>query len=420
MNLLDRINSGLVLVIGLSFFGCETDNQGLEFDLENNTSLAFEEFKLNTTNLVIDSLRTDSENRVVIGNYNHPQLGDVSSIGYLQYRFSGGTVLNDTLSFDSLVLDLNIQERISLSGQISDEFLLYNVLDQLYDEAVYLADFEVEIETSPLDTLSTQVLEEESLNHTRQFGFGRRLYSELVVTDSTTIDFISALAIGPSMNSTSLISIDVAASDSTKFSIFTSDSEGNSYETRFNFTGVYYSKLSRDRISLEQPINDLDTFDLNTGYTFVNPIFGIHTLVDVSPLLDFVSTKEDILINRAEFSYETFGTDSDVNTVRYFLYKPSNGIRGDGVFTDPINSIVLTNESYAPPFTGSVLISTLDSTSYDADVTLFTEFFYNKFNTDNEFLAERLVISGSRSLDLSETRLISNEISFKIYYTTIN
>ena len=79
MNLLARAKSiknilkpGLIILIPV-FFGCETqDDIGVQYELDSDANVKYVEFDLPATNIYLDSLRTDGENRILVGLQNDP------------------------------------------------------------------------------------------------------------------------------------------------------------------------------------------------------------------------------------------------------------------------------------------------------------------------------------------------------------
>ena len=78
MNLLDRIKSGLIVLLILIFFACETDDTGLSVNIDNITDVSYAEFELKTTNLFVDSLRTDNDSSILVGSYNDVLFGEIT------------------------------------------------------------------------------------------------------------------------------------------------------------------------------------------------------------------------------------------------------------------------------------------------------------------------------------------------------
>ncbi len=412
-------------MVVLILFGCEPSGEGgLEINIGSNTRVDFFEFDLNTTNLIIDSLRTDwrtdqsqYSTRVISGSYENPLLGSVNSTAYMNYRFVGGDILADTMTFDSLVMFFRVDQILKNTNENFDKILLYNLTEEVFLDAVYLSDFDVTTETSPIDTLFVVIANEEALVKNFLDYFGNDLFQKLTAEDSLTLGYSAGLALVPFEQTESLIGID--PSDSTFFSVYAHDDSLNSYSATFAFN-TYFTGI--DRIRDNSPLSgsiDLDTIDVSDDFAVVNPLFGVTTLVDLKPVIDFLAQSDNILVNRAEFSVQAANSADPLGSIRYYFYNENYGIRGEGLSTNPYTTAVLTNNSYISN-NPVILRGDYDSLGYVSDFTLFTEFLYDNINESEDLLAEKIVITGDRFLNLEESLIDLNSVKLKIYYTTLN
>ena len=94
---------GLILLIPV-FLSCETsDDIGVQYDLDSGADVNFLQFPLTATNIVVDSLRTDGENRVLVGNYQDDLIGSVSAESYFSMRIRSTNLPSNRTSDDFLV-----------------------------------------------------------------------------------------------------------------------------------------------------------------------------------------------------------------------------------------------------------------------------------------------------------------------------
>ena len=133
------------------FFGCETnENLGIKYKLESNANVKFQEFTLPATNIYIDSLRTDGEGLILVGNYTDQLTGTVSAEGYFQFFYEKGPMPRekttsqnpspvDTIELDSLVILFETSAIIPQRGISCQEFSLYELQDTLKSSAIYLS-----------------------------------------------------------------------------------------------------------------------------------------------------------------------------------------------------------------------------------------------------------------------------------------
>ena len=139
------LKPGLIMLIPV-FFGCDSnDDLGIQYDLGSNANVRFQEFTLPASNIYVDSLRTDGENRVLVGSYNDQLTGNLYTEGYLQFSYLNGPlpsneIEGDTLEVDSIIVTLRANTTLPQeSGIFFQEFSLFDLEDSLQAEAIYLA-----------------------------------------------------------------------------------------------------------------------------------------------------------------------------------------------------------------------------------------------------------------------------------------
>ncbi len=419
MNLLDRIKTGLLLLAGLFLFGCE-DDDGLAFNIDEDSQLEFVEFTLETSNIAIDSFRTDFSNLVLTGDYIHEELGTVTAESYLQFQYDSGTILSDTLIFDYLEFSVEVNQILKNTSGNTYGFDIHLLNRPLYSQVVYLSDFYAEKNPEPIDEVEFSIFGDDDVDFDRANTFGRYLFEELISEDSLTEDYLGQISLTPKGELGALLGI-AAREDSTYISIWTTGSQDTteSYETRFQFVN-YYSGVTRDRQNDGNPISNLEEFSLG-DHSIINPLFGVNTLADLAPLKEFASSNPNILVNKAEIITD-YESDPDLShkAIRYYFFKENFGISGEGRYIDPFNTLVLTNNSY---LTGSYeLLASPQASSgtYQSDITMFTEVFNRQFATQSEFLAEKLVLTGNVAVTLEESIIPVNSVKLRVYYTTAN
>ena len=71
LSLRNILKPGLMILIPV-FFGCDTqDDLGIQYDLGSDANVKFVEFTLPASNIYLDSLRTDGENRILVGKFSN-------------------------------------------------------------------------------------------------------------------------------------------------------------------------------------------------------------------------------------------------------------------------------------------------------------------------------------------------------------
>ena len=82
------LKPGLIILISV-FFSCDTqEDPGIQYELESNADVKLVEFVLPTSNVYIDSLRTDEENQILVGVKDDPITGSVRAESYFQLFYN--------------------------------------------------------------------------------------------------------------------------------------------------------------------------------------------------------------------------------------------------------------------------------------------------------------------------------------------
>lgn len=428
MNLLDRIRPLQLMILAAGiFFSCESETNTFDFDLENNTAVELVELVLPTRSIFIDSLRTDNESTIVAGRYADARFGDIEAEGYTQIKYDDGRIISDTLKYDSLIINLTIENFVSNDPNAEVALDLFGIREDLEASVVYLKN-KKGVTGFRLDTMRFNLqYSVDSLKQNirvRADRLGDYIYSQLidddidVETDGYTGDvgFVSKAD-----NQTALtINLD---SDSSELLLYTSF-DTIVYETRLVFQDLHYSYVSNDFSGSQlEGITDREIFDLGTNEQFISPIFGIFNFVDFAPLQSFIESYGKVLINRAEIKtpYLT-SIKEEVRNTRYYFHDSTYGIRGEGIFTNGYETAILSNEAYINESVQILIGSKVEGELYySQDLTFFIENYYNYYLTQGDFLTDGIVITPNRWVTLQESELFSpSSTTIKIYVTSIN
>lgn len=423
MNLLVKIKGSALLVLAVFLFACEQNAGGLVLDADNNTTVKLVEFNLKSRNIVIDSLRTDSENAVVVGEINHPQFGKITSIANMEIAYGTGPWVTDTLQYDSAVLFMTIADYTPLPADSLLKFTIHTSDERIYSSAVYLSNRSFELSERP-DTIQVKAKSKGRTIRMKLPRYGNILFEQqkaLLETNFRT--FRNTLIVAPVEDSNTPAFVLNLQSDSSFIMLYTSY-DTIVFQHRSRFTPQKFNTIERNRVSSAiETYNNLDTFSINNQTTYISPLFGVMTQVDLDPLIEFVNSIDNIIVNKAEISLNS--NVDDLNNIfgfRYYFHNENNGIKGEGIFTNPTNTLILSNEGYLSRNQSSVfpLIARKNNTGkFTNDLTLFTEIFYS-FNKDQaELLTRKLVLVSQNNLTVNEAVLNQNEIILRVYYTTL-
>ena len=411
----------LLSVVSGIFFSCESEDNVFDFELENKTQVQFKEINLPARSIFIDSLRTDNETTIIVGNYNDSAFGDIEAKAYCQLSYSDGRVPADTLTFDSLQLRLNLANFLTNDTDSTGYFYIYNFREDLLGSVVYLKDM-THTNGVLVDSVEIKAGEYDQNIRVRADHLGARVFNLMAGQSSNIIfeGYTLNLAIIPKEGNQSAMTFNLRSDSS--LLVFYSHYDTLNYTTELSFNGRLFSNISNDYGSGElNGVTERTPFDLPENRLAVNSIFGLYNYLDLADLQEFASAEENenIIINRALITTDYSTSDKElVDGLRYYFYKNGIGFKGEGVLTDPYFTVVLTNQSY---YTASqeVLVSSLDKAdgNYASDITFFIESYYNHYLFEGEYLTDALVATPNSFVTLQESNL--GDTKLKLYYTIV-
>ncbi|MEP1035347.1 DUF4270 family protein [Ekhidna sp.] len=436
------------------FFGCETSEDiGIKYDLGTDASVKFQEFTLPATNLYIDSLRTDGETRVLVGNYSNPITGTVSAEGYLQYFYEKGPmprqrdeddqIFLDTLKLDSIVVVLETNAIVPQQGTSFQEFSVYDLEDSLINSAIYLASLQQTPRTlagSFSGSINTEV---DTLYRIKlENGYAQSFFNNVsnIAGDpdkSIATTVFRSMGFIPGSSAESIASINLA-SDTTRIIMYTSPvspgAKDTTYLTYFRFNGKHYSYLNRDRSGSEfAAINEFEDFDLTSGETIIDPIAGIKTAISIAGIEDFFDQNRNILINNATLSMD-FESETERDTLTRFMnfFRKQDGrIFGPATADNPFGNIIMSDNGYLSAQSDPATSSLNDTKNkIILSSTLFYQQFYQEFLERDSLVYQNptrgtlipiddLVTISTADVTLQRTIFKNNGIKLRLYYTEV-
>ncbi len=465
--MLNDIKPGLIFMIPV-FLGCESaEDLGIQYELQSDANVRYVEFTLPNTNIKIDSLRTDDEVHILVGNYADKMVGSVNAEGYFAVQLQENNIPDDTIRedfvFNSIRFAFAANTSIPLASSKNQSFSLYELEDDLA-RFVYLSNKKEALGSliGRYDTLSYDAADTLIGGFDLSKDFGQNLF-DLAKSENRSIQTSDwpSIAISPNAESNSINQIKLNA-DTTAFYLYINDPDGReevvgadtfyrdtTYTMKFGLiaggnTLPHYTHLNRDDSQgVFSGLQDRDTRKLESGRTIIDPIAGISTSISLEALDSFFNENRNIIINRASITFE-FDLDNERDTLKNFnSYFFSNGsFFAPGLETDWLGSLILKDEVYLgrnrAPATSKL------TEEGNELVTLSTLFFQTLFNNYyNANLQEELEISGSKLFmkstsnlgyrklaglvllsvdDVTLQRLIirKNGVKLKIYYTDVD
>jgi hypothetical protein len=184
MSLLDK---GSFLIVGLLLFitsSCEQDESIIKVNVEGVTNTNYIEFNLPTSEIFIDSLRTDDSDFILVGDYEDPLLGTLAAEAYFELQYDSGAVIADTLLLDSVVFMLKIEDQLMNDASAIFNMDFHALRDSLFSQAVYLATKKLTLAKS-IQSVAEIVLKSDTLLTFSGADFGYYLYEKLKGLDAS-------------------------------------------------------------------------------------------------------------------------------------------------------------------------------------------------------------------------------------------
>lgn len=461
MNLLDRLWRIIpVLLMGI-LVGCEESNEiGDVLTLgENNIEVLYKEISLPASNIFIDSIRTDNDGRVLVGNYNDPEFGHSIATAYSQFTLNNTSFqprkdVSNEFIIDSAFLDLSVSYYHSNDSMQSHSFELHTLSDTLLSNVYYLSDFKTPINTEIISSTNTFVYNSliDSIRINLENTFSTQLLKHLdesIVTrysldesDNVTDtvyninqdalkDYFKGIALVASPSNNSLIGFNFSNNTSRLEIHYRIKGETESQEVsshiEFSTSSAFsnYYSLDMDRSSTALNILDkderlIDPIQSGNSILYLQPGSGIHPVINFKPYLDFVGTLDNIIINRADISLSITDTNSSFkyfnkpSDLRFFLYSGGRNINVPGLLNNSIdNTLILNNNTYfgAQPTHFRPVFNETEN-SYSGDITLFSQFVES-----GDIIADSLIVIPTDVSSMNRVIFDGNSVKMKIYYT---
>jgi len=447
------------------FLSCETASDiGIPYELSSEAGVRFAELTLPAANVKIDCLRTDSENRILIGNYQDDLVGAVRAESYFSMRFRGGSLPSNTVAsdfkYDAVRMSFAANNSIPLEAGKTQSFTVYQLSDTLAN-LVYLSNKseplgnEIGVFETPFETSDTLII-----NFQLADEFGALLFETARAGASLagTADWPS-LALAPTSQSNSISEI-LLSSDTTGIYLYVTDPDGiaevndagdttyrdTTYVAAFEFAPVggtypHYVHLERDHSSGSfSTIEDGQEVSLPSGRTIIDPLAGISTRLSLSQLASFFESNDRIIINSASIFFE-LDEDTERNRLEnfYHFFLTKGHFFGPGLVVNPFKNVVMSDNSFLG---GNQLAATSgvaeDETGLLTTPTLFFQTLYrNYYDPDlqselsinepalfvRDFLTggfrtiDGLILLSTQDVTLQRSTFKKNGIKLRIYYT---
>ena len=441
----------LIILLSIFYISCdETSEIGIDellSDQKNKIKVHYVEIPLNTSNIYLDSVRTD-EGDVYFGKYSNSIFGDVNSIAYAQFSFQKGDEVqpipgeiaenyylpNESSKLDSAVLYLKFSKVYGTPTFNEQEITIAQIQDTLFSSALYTSSRYVEInstigqigftrfKTNNTDTFLTVPISE---------FYGKFLLNR-IVDDVQTVELIDqtrGIAFVPGENNSQLVSFDLDHEDSKLVVFFNNPEEGNAYSPaddslqyifRFNSPLTKkYSYYDIDRSSSD--LSSIDGINTNEKFNIQNKIYwqsatGIYPVINLDNFHSFLDTASNIVLNKVEI---ITGPIDNVNSFippsksLYYILK-NNRLNPVGIISNPEENMVMKDNAYYSDESDPAehIFDSIVSFSYRGESTVF----FQELALNN-ISADELISFPELPNSFDNLVIDKDKIYLKVYYT---
>jgi hypothetical protein len=445
------------------FLGCETaEDVGIRYELSDNINVQFEEFQLPAVNVYYDSLRSDSDLRLFVGENEDEITGKLTAESYLSLQYVPGSIPNDdfepTFEFDSVRISLFSDERLLGEDSIKHFFEVYE-LDRRLVDLVYLSSNKQTLNNKIGESRISMSAEEDTIAFNFQLDddFGQQLFNQMEDADDiNAVEYPSLAITSRDFQTLSEISL---TPDTTRVYLYIAASAldelnqvfDTTYVAEFRLTNPSYTYIGRDRSDSQiEGIQENIDFQTESGVTLIDPLAGVRTALDITQLKDFFSNNPRILISSATvlMEFEEEENRELINVFNHFIRKADGSINGAASALDPAGfylspqgaygNIVLTDLAYLNPFnlqqlTPARSVFNTNEDKYLLPSTLFFQTLYrdseskeglklvNILTTESvEVNVENLVAFETNSITLDRSIIKKDGVTLRVYYTEVD
>ena len=441
----------LIILLSIFYISCDETSEICIDELlsyqKNKIKVHYVEIPLNTSNIYLDSVRTD-EGDVYFGKYSNSIFGDVNAIAYTQFSFQKGDEVqpipgqiaenyylpNESSKLDSAVLYLKFSKVYGTPTFNEQEITIAQIQDTLFSSALYTSSRYVEInstigqigftrfKTNNTDTFLTVPISE---------FYGKFLLNR-IVDDVQTVELIDqtrGIAFVPGENNSQLVSFDLDHEDSKLVVFFNNPEQGNAYSPaddslqyifRFNSPLTKkYSYYDIDRSSSD--LSSIDGINTNEKFNIQNKIYwqsatGIYPVINLDNFHSFLDTASNIVLNKVEI---ITGPIDNINSFippsksLYYILK-NNRLNPVGIISNPEENVVMKDNAYYSDESDPAehIFDSIVSFSYRGESTVF----FQELALNN-ISADELISFPELPNSFDNLVIDKDKIYLKVYYT---
>ena len=447
MNLLGKFPQIHIKVFVLIFLAsCQSiDNIDLQLEIaEFDTTVKYKKISIPCSTVYLDSLRTDGNENMIVGNNNDDVSGSINVIPFANVSYNSGyTADTDTLDIIDSSLHLDVQNIISNkdADSVYFELEIAKCTENVLSTVIYTHVDSFEVFEKPLDTLRFWVQSDGGMVKvpiTSQLASA--LWGNLISDNTTSAENIYCIKLKPLKND-GLLSID-CINNNTYFELVHDDgSDITDLEYTYMKIVDFFHHVNRDRSeSLIEPLVNTGDFLSETSFSYISNLAGTLVKFDLSELISFVETLPDnTIIDHSEFTIgmspdHTNPISSNMDNLIMYFFQTDIVINGPLAYNNRRSQIMGAENQYRG---GLTQLRVFDFNSpngqFKEDITFFVQTYLDVYYEDIDYPTSALVAVPSEQLtpeeaekaiptnqmSLDRAKIINEEVYIEIYYTTL-
>ncbi len=422
-------NNGLVLILALFLFSsCEEPGIiDLGMNQDNRLEIKIQEFSLEATQTLFDSINTRNQTIVMSGRYQDGTFGQVEATGFAQLGLVNvNRFLPETAIFDSVRLELFVDFFHGNDFSVPQSFSVHELSEPIYDSLPYFSYSFTDYESVVLGEVNkTFIPGIDSIFRVKlDQAFGQDLFTKArdgaaeFESNASFKDYFKGMAfVSGANNNNSVLGFNLQDRRSKIVLYYRTETDTLEYDFTFfeqnHFSQIVFSPQGSVLQNIPQPYEEAD---LGTGKYYTQAGTGVITKIDLSQLRGLLDTLENYKINLAELELRVDESSEFLtppNSIIFYYVGSDNRIVNVG---GSVGAIQLDGSNQLSGNTPAQLFYNQTSKTYRGSITG-----YAQAVADGRVpYSEVFVLPARFGSSLNRMVIDESAIKLNIYYTIVN
>lgn len=429
MNLPARFWSGvLCCTLGIVSLACEEPGEiDLSDNPADNVELVIREIPLQASQVILDSIPTNASNRMIVGRWEDPVFGEVTSDSYVQFglRNAGNPTISQQAEYDSLRLYITLSSSQGQDFTSDQRFTIYELDDDLKSDREYYGNSTLPFKPDPLSEYVGKVIPgvDSILTFHMPDELGQDIFTRVqngdasILTNNAFKEYFKGIYVEPGEENNALHVFNLT-NNRVRLSLFF-HTDTDTLEYYYTTTGhTHFNGLQQDRTGslLEGIPGPKVDFEPGTGVYYTHAGLGNLTKLDFTEVKSFFDSLGVFKLNLAELEVIP---DEPVNqftprpdNILFYFANEDNDLLVDGTQVGAIQV-----DGFSQNATGRNLIAAFDSesNSFKASITGYLQ----ALADESLPYSSVFVIPSGIGSTLNQMQVPIENFRLKIYFTLI-